>query len=416
MGSSLVTSAAPMLLPDQVRQALATRFARQHRRWFVERLQGDPAWPFALALGSPIEQDLIADPARMREWVASWEHFAPKTSGMQIEWAERQWPRLGRQRLPERLVLTCAAAAADWVDAGSRWRQACARADRLVAIWPALSGDAVLGRVFDALADYADDDFDRLVALVMWAGVNPVSGLYLRQLPVPGLDTKWIARRSGVVTELLRVTHRAGPAGGGAGDSSDLHALLGLRRVEARLRVRLLCPSLRQRAGGLEDVELPVSQLAGLDIAPRTVLIVENLDTGLALPDMPGVVAVMKLGAAVKLVAQLPWMGRAQCLYWGDIDTFGFEILNRARSVVPHVRSVLMDVDTLLACRSLCVREPAQVSAPELPLLTRDEHEVFDGLRGDRWGERLRLEQERIPWQTAIQRLLTEVGRSPAPL
>ena len=101
---------------------------------------------------------------------------------------------------------------------------------------------------------------------------------------------------------------------------------------------------------------------------------------------------------------------RAECLYWGDIDTFGFEILNRARSVLPHLRSVLMDAGTLLDHRSLCVHETAQVSASELPLLTREEHEVFDGLRGDRWGERLRLEQERIPWPTADQRLLSEVG------
>lgn len=402
-----------MQLPDHVRQALATRFARQHRRWFVERRQGDPAWPLALALGRPVEQDLIADPARVREWVAAWERFGPTSSGVQIEWAERQWPRLGRQRLPERLVLASAEEVAHWVDAGIRWGRACERADRLTAVWPLLSGHAVLGRVFDALADYDDDDFDRLVALLTWVDANPASGLYLRQLPVAGLDTKWIAIRSGVVTELLRATRQAG---GDAGVGSDLSALLGLRRVEARIRVRLLCPSLRQRTGGLEDLELPVLQLAGLDIAPRTVLIVENLETGLALPDLPGVLAVMKLGAAVKLVAQLPWMRQAQCLYWGDIDTFGFEILNRARRVLPHVRSVLMDVDTLLGHRSLWVREPAQVSAPEMPLLTRDEHEVFDGLRGDRWGERLRLEQERIPWQTALHRLLSALGSTPTQL
>ena len=416
MRSSAVTSAAPMQGPDHVRQLLATRFARQHRRWFAERQQGDPAgplaWPLTLVLGRPVEQDLIADHARVREWVASWERFGPLPSGVQIEWTERQWPRLGRQRLPERLVLASAQEVAHWVDAGGRWGRACERADRLVAVWPLLRGNAVLGRVFDALADCADDDFDRLMALLVWADANPASGLYLRQLPVPGLDTKWIASRSGVVTELLRATRQAG---GDAGDSSDLRALLGLRRVEARMRVRLLCPRLRQRVGGLEDLELPVSQLAGLDIAPRTVLIVENLDTGLALPDIPGVLAVMKLGAAVKLVAQLPWTRRAECLYWGDIDTFGFEILNRARSVLPHVRSVLMDAGTLLDHRSLCVHETAQVSASELPLLTREEHEVFDGLRGDRWGERLRLEQERIPWPTAVQRLLSEVGNTSKP-
>ena len=398
---------------DYIQQVLATRYARQHRQWFVERQRASSTWPLALSLGSPIEKELVANPARMREWVADWERFAPRSSGVSIDWVERQWPRLGRQRLPEQAVLASAADVAEWVDAGSRWQLACERADQLTAAWPVLLGHKVLGPAFDALADYAGDDFERLVALLRWVDVNPSSGLYLRQLPVPGLDTKWIASRSAVVTELLRALRasgREGHDGSAAGD--DLATILGLRRVEARLRVRLLCPLLRQRVGGLEDLELPVSQLAALDISPSTVLIVENLETGLALPDVPGAVVLMKLGAAVKLVARLPWVHRARCLYWGDIDTFGFEILNRARSVLPNLGSALMDVGTLLAHQSLCVCEPKQVATPVLQHLKPDEHEVYDGLRSNRWGERLRLEQERIPWQFAMDRLWIGTGDS----
>ena len=395
-----------MQSPEDIRQALATRFARQHRRWFVLRQQADvpvdPAWPLALTLGRPTEQDLVDQPARVREWVALWERFDVPPSGVQLEWADRQWPRLGRQRVPERLLLASSDDVARLVGHGDRWQRACDRADRLTRAWPVLLGQAALGRVFDALADWADDDFDRLVALLAWVGTHPGSGLYLRQLPVTGLDTKWIAARSAVVTELLRSLRavNADP-----GDAADLHALLGLRRAAARIRVRLLCPTLRRCAGGLEDLELPVEQLARLGIQPHTVLIVENLETGLALPDMPGVVVVMKLGAAVRLVAGLPWVCAARCLYWGDIDTFGFEILNRARSVLPQLQSVLMDTLTLLDHQALCVQEPTQASALVLPLLTHQETEVYEGLRSGRWGARLRLEQERIPWAAALERV-----------
>ncbi len=398
-----------MQLPEQARRTLATRFSRQHKRWFVERGQTGASWPLVLSLGRPVEQDLTADPVRMGEWVRAWEGFTPLPPAVQIEWAWRQWPRLGRQRLPERLLLMSAAGVAEMAlgaDSG-RWGRACERADRLLAAWPVLTGHTVLGRVFDMLADSDDADFDRLLALLAWVDVNPASGLYLRQLPVPGLDTKWVGSRSGFVADLLRALWQLDA---GAADGTDLSAMLGLRRAEARVRMRLLCPLLRQQVGGLEDLELPVLQLAALRIAPRSVLIVENLETGLALPDMPGVVVVMKLGAAVRLMAQLPWAQTAHCLYWGDIDTFGFEILNRARSVLPHVRSLLMDADTLLAYRHLCVREPAQVQVLRLPWLTPEEHAVFDGLRGDRWGERLRLEQERIPWQAVTDQLMGSVA------
>lgn len=397
-----------MQSPDEVRQGLATRFARQHRRWFALRPQSDGEWPLALSLGRPTEQDFVADPARVRQWVASWETCGPVPAGVRIEWGDRYWPRLGRQRLPERLLVDSADAVATLLGVGCRWQRACERVGRLSTVWPVLSGHAVFGRVFDALADYADDDFDRLLALLAWTDANPASDLYLRQLPVAGLDTKWIAGRSVVCTELLRSLR---PAQGELCEGSDLHALLGLKRSSPRIRVRLLCPALRRRVGGLEDIEVPVAQLAALDIAPRTVLIVENLESGLALTDMVGVVAVMKLGAAVKLVAELPWVTRAHCFYWGDIDTFGFEILNRARGVLPHLQSVLMDSKTLLDHRSLCVNEQTQVACLELPLLTIEEREVFEGLRIDRWGERLRLEQERIPWATALSRLFAATER-----
>lgn len=396
-----------MQLPDEVGQALATRFARQHRRWFTEAQPCTDGWPLTLALGRPTEQDFITDPARVREWVASWERFAPLDPGVRIEWGERQWPRLGRQRLPERLVLHSAEEVAILVGAGNRWQRACGRAGRLATVWPVLSNHSVLGRIFDALADYSDDDFDRLLALLTWTDANPSSDLYLRQLPIAGLDTKWIAGRSTVCTELLRSLRLAQ---GTRCEDHDLHALLGLKRPAPRIRVRLLCPTLRRHVGGLEDFELPVAQLAALDIAPRTVLIVENLDTGLALPDMAGTVAVMRLGAAVKLVAELPWITRADCLYWGDIDTFGFEILHRARCVVPHLRSVLMDSTTFLEYRSLWVNEQTQTTGLELPLLTINEREVFDGLRTNRWGECLRLEQERIPWTMAMNVLFAAAG------
>ena len=227
---------------------------------------------------------------------------------------------------------------------------------------------------------------------------------------MPGLDTKWIAARAAVVTELLRAL-RAGDEAPDSGSADDLHALLGLKRAPARLRVRLLGADLRAAAGGLGDIEAPVAELARLPVAPRAVLVVENLETGLALPEWPGVAAVMGLGAAVRLVGAVGWIVQApRCIYWGDIDSHGYAILDRARSVLPKVESVLMDVDTLLAHLELCVAEPVQAAAAGLPGLTAAEREVFDGLRSNRWGAALRLEQERIAWPLALRELQARIG------
>lgn len=67
--------------------------------------------------------------------------------------------------------------------------------------------------------------------------------------------------------------------------------------------------------------------------------------------------------------------------------------------------SVLMDEETLLAHRSMWVREdqPSRVESPDS--LTPTESAVYDGIRSNSWGSQVRLEQERISWPWALERL-----------
>jgi len=59
----------------------------------------------------------------------------------------------------------------------------------------------------------------------------------------------------------------------------------------------------------------------------------------------------------------IKWIEDAHCIYWGDIDTHGFAILNRARSYLPRLKSLLMDEQTLLCHKALWVEEKQQHSA-----------------------------------------------------
>ena len=69
-----------------------------------------------------------------------------------------------------------------------------------------------------------------------------------------------------------------------------------------------------------------------------------------------------------------------------------------------------MDEDTLLAHRKLWVREqtPYRVESPEG--LTAPERAVYEGLCANRWGERVRLEQERIAWPAALEAISNALG------
>ncbi len=64
-----------------------------------------------------------------------------------------------------------------------------------------------------------------------------------------------------------------------------------------------------------------------------------------------------------------------------------------------------MDEATLLSHRDLWVEEPSQHAAEQLEGLTPAELQLYQGLREQRWGVRVRLEQERLDWPTVVQAL-----------
>ncbi|HSI49163.1 MAG TPA: Wadjet anti-phage system protein JetD domain-containing protein [Ideonella sp.] len=389
-----------LLSTEEARSFLTKRYDNQKQNWLV----GDGAWPLLLNLGVPTENDVAADPAGVRAWAESWSQW--KAAGT-VTWEERQFARLGGQRLPAGLVLADAGEVAVVAAQSRRWETASSRYARLVAKWPVLrKSTAITGR-FSALESYAEPDFERLFSLLAWLDANPSSNLYLRQLPVEGLDTKWIEQRTAVVASLLRVIR-------GAQDDAGFFELCGLAKPPHRVRVRLLCPGLRRLVGGLRDIEAPVGDLAALPIAPTSIVIVENQETGLALPDMAGAVAIMRLGNAVIALDALPWLRGAKAMvYWGDIDTHGFAILDRARRVLPELRSVLMDEGTLLAHRQLWAQEPTQCPNVPLETLVQPERAVYEGLRANAWGQKVRLEQERIVWDTALETLIAALSEVP---
>ena len=106
----------------------------------------------------------------------------------------------------------------------------------------------------------------------------------------------------------------------------------------------------------------------------------------------------------------MPWIHRSRILYWGDLDSHGIRILGMVRQVLLQVESILMDRGTLERFAALANREPAPYRGA-VGHLTPDENEVLGLLRGND----LRLEQERIPWDYAVERLEVALRSDTAP-
>ncbi len=383
-----------MKFPDDVQKELKRRFNNRHRKWLEAsgnpENPGEIAWPLEITLGIPTENQAMKQVEDVRAWVAAWQSWNGVGS---LSWSDRRWRKLGTQPVPEKLLLASAGEVAQWIGEVDRWDRAQQRYRDLIGRWPQLANR--LPRYFAILADYSEADYQRLVDMVAWIEKNPASSLYPRQLPVSGLDSKWLEKRKGLLADLVDSVQ------GESSSEGDFFQRCGLKAPLQLIRLRILDNSLRQRVGGLSDLSVPWEQLAELDLPVSNVFIVENLQTGLAFNDLPRAVVIMHLGYGVDVLARLPWVARAHCIYWGDLDTHGFAILNRARSYLPELKSVLMDEATLRNHQNLWVEEKDQHAAETLPLLTGPEQAVYQAIKRNAWGQNVRLEQERIVWDVA---------------
>ena len=114
-----------------------------------------------------------------------------------------------------------------------------------------------------------------------------------------------------------------------------------------------------------------------LRLPVRSVIVTENLVNFLALPERPGTLAIYGGGYGFSSLRDAGWLKECEVLYWGDLDTHGFRILDQLRAVHPHVASVLMDQETLLAHRDAWGHEPSP-SRAALTRLTPEERALYE--------------------------------------
>jgi hypothetical protein len=375
-----------MKSPQTVRSEVAVRFDKNFAAWAQDAEESTTAWPLSFSLGAPDERLALADFDAASAWARSWLDLT-LDGDARVVTAQRSW-RSGSQRIPTHLVFDRADAVAAFVRRAAEWSTARRRLRELREDWGTLR--RLDRRVLAQVVGLDSTEWSRVRAFLRWVETHPTSGLLPRQLPIPGVDSKWFETRRALCGALRRATinHEVEHAGRDG---------FGLRALEPPLTLRVLDENLRTTLGGLTDFSAQPGVLAALDWAPGLVIVCENLQCAYSFGDLPGAVLIAKQGYAVDVLARLPWLATARILYWGDLDTHGFAILNRFRSYFPEAESLLMDERTLRANEQLWATEPAQ-NTQSLSLLTANERAVLDGLRAGAYGDRVRLEQERIPW------------------
>jgi hypothetical protein len=365
-------------LEDQVR-----------RLWDRGRLlDGGAVFPLPLRLRRPDSAALSDRFDEVRRWIRGLEAAskAHRGHGYELEWIEIDHRRLGRNRVPSGAFVPTRADALRLV---GKQRQA-ERVERLAAItraaFPQL--EAWIAKKPMTLLEH-ERDWERILAILAWFRDHPRPGIYLRQVDVAGVDTKFIETRKGLLMDLLDTVL----APHAIDESRHFETRYHLRSKPALVRFRILDE--RHRLAGLSDIAVPACDFAELNLGVRRIFITENEINGLAFPEARDAAVIFGLGYGLDRLADVDWLKDKQVVYWGDIDTHGFAILDRLRATFPSAVSLLMDEATLLQHRSSWVRETSpHVGA--LPRLTPPEQRVLATLRDGQLGDCIRLEQERI--------------------
>lgn len=246
------------------------------------------------------------------------------------------------------------------------------------------------------VAEYLDS-WPLLLRVCAYIIENPASGLYLRELPIAEVHTKFIQRHLGILTKLLdaliptarnkSTTHEDKP-------EKRFCLRFGLRYEEPIIRIRPLDKTL-PGWGGFRDISVPLSDLAVQLQEVSQVVIVENLISFLTLPPIKNCLAIWGSGFGVTRLKAIPWFPNCTLYYWGDIDVSGLSILSQIRRIFPKIIPVMIDQDTLDQFESFSdtLKDPQKADQVLLDHLTLSEQALFAHVR-DR---QLQLEQEQIP-------------------
>ncbi|RAN76171.1 hypothetical protein B5P43_24580 [Bacillus sp. SRB_336] len=348
--------------------------------------------PRRRAIRHPSASQLRTDYARATAWAASWN---PPPRGCSLDHVTVGANTIGANRLPGAAVFDSAADEIAFLGLGREAARHAELAQRVTELDPGLR-TWVLRRPLELLKHGGDALTAARVAI--WLAANPSPGIYLRQLSLPGVHTKFVESHRRLIDDMLAALSPERVLAG-----KNYARRHGFRAAPDRVRVRFLDPA-QAPIPGMVDVEMTAAAFAAVALDVERVITTENLVNFLALPEAPRTLAVFGGGYGFAGIREGVWLRDVEVLYWGDIDTHGFHILDQLRAHHPNVRSILMDEETLLAHRDFWGREDSP-SRAALTRLTPAEAAVYADLQAGTHRPLLRLEQELLRWDHVLERL-----------
>jgi len=359
-------------------------------------LLGEELFPMRIRLKYPSGSELNENFADVRLWAETLANECRDLTGITLEYNEITNRVVGRNQIPVAVIIADLSALLKYLKCEKSFKkfENCCR--QALASFPELH-NWLADNPVKVIAN--SDNWSRLLAVCNWLIAHPNPQIYLRQLDLPGIDTKFIETHKKVLSELLDIILPSESINTDSRGVSGFEARYGFNTRPVQVRFRVLDTSMA--IAGLTDLQIRIDEFAWLQLPLKKVFVTENEINGLVFPEVAGAIVIFGLGYGLDRLSKIDWLKQVDIVYWGDIDTHGFAMLDQMRSYFPQTRSMLMNRETLLSHRQFWGFEPKQ-TARELPRLDAAESALYQDLLTGTYAPSIRLEQERISYSKVL--------------
>lgn len=380
--------------PKEISKKLTTLYNRaEHLTAYLNQREFTITIKFKRVSEKEIETNFI----EVRNWIEALDK-----SPFEVEFQEVAYRSLGRQRMPSILTMN----QEDFLHHLSKvkaFEKHLSLVDKTLLAFPQTKG--FLQTRAKLLMEY-DEVWEQLLKVCDYFVAHPQPNKYIRALDIAGVDSKFIEQHRMILDRLLSTILEPKQFDGSITKlmQHGFEKKYGLKYDLPTIRFRILDEALTIQ--NMSDITLPLNEFKRLELACRKVYITENKINGLSFPMVKGAMVLFGLGYGVESLKEVKWLRDRELFYWGDIDTHGFAILSQIRGYFSHVHSLLMDKEVINRYTHLAVEESrVKRFLGELGHLTKEEQEIFKGLKDDVYGKAFRLEQERISLNDLVDRL-----------
>ena len=362
---------------------------------FHDYIQKSELFPYTIKLKTLKASECIANISALNKEIETLQK-----SGLNLIYKVYKFTTIGEQKLPHYILFETRESLLKYIGKYQEFREYERLYKHSTQLYPNLTNlyDERVNLLVQNL-----DKIERILHIISFFEQNPKPNVYIRELSIVGVDTKFIQQNRLVVDAFLEsCLDKENYSDMCVSKNGDFEMKYFLKSPEALIRFRILDEVLYIQ--NLSDLTLTCSEFENLNIACSKVYIVENKITTLSFPLIKGAIVIFGQGYGVGALKNISWLKDKKIYYWGDIDVDGLAILSQIRGYYPQIESILMTVEVLEKYKGLAIKsEPKHLK--RLENLTHNELDLYEKFSDDYYGKEFRLEQEKIPFNYVIKQV-----------